>query len=144
VEIGRKKMGKRKKTELQNSLESKGTVLTVLDPQGQPAPGAFKPLGPASTPKKGERFGSESSNGTKPLSMAPRLDTLDGKTVYLVDCKFGGGYEFLREMQAWFSKNMPAVNTVLRPKLGDMFTDDPALWAEVKEKGDAVVMGVGG
>jgi hypothetical protein len=76
--------------------------------------------------------------------MAPRLDTLDGKTVYLVDCKFGGGNEFLREMQSWFSKNMPAVNTILKPKLGDMFTDDPALWAEVKEKGDAVVMGVGG
>jgi hypothetical protein len=76
--------------------------------------------------------------------MAPRLDTLDGKTVYLVDCKFGGGYEFLREMQSWFLKKMPTVNTVLRPKLGDMFTDDPALWAEVKEKGDAVVMGVGG
>ena len=137
-------MAKGKKTKLHKSSESKTAVLTVLDPQGQPAPGAFKPLGPASTPKKEEKLGSESSGGTKPLSMAPRLDTLDGKTVYLVDCKFGGGYEFLKEMQSWFLKNMPAVNTVLRPKLGDMFTDDPALWAEVKGKGDAVVMGVGG
>jgi hypothetical protein len=137
-------MGKGEKIKLNDLLKSKSTLLTVLDPQGQPAPGTFKPLGPASTPKKGEKLGSESSGETKPLSMAPRMDTLDGKTIYLVDCKFGGGYEFLKEMQAWFSKNMPAVNTVLRPKLGDMFTDDPALWAEVKEKGDAVVMGVGG
>ncbi len=76
--------------------------------------------------------------------MAPRLDTLEGKTVYLVDSKFAGGYEFLREMQAWFSKNMPTVKTVLRRKDGDMFVDDTNLWAEIKEKGDAVVLGVGG
>jgi hypothetical protein len=144
MEIGRSKMGKGKKIKVHNILESKNVILTVLDPQGQPAPGVFKPLGPASTPKKEGKLGSESSGEIKPLSMAPRLDTLDGKTVYLVDCKFGGGYEFLREMQAWFSKNMPAVKTVLKPKLGDMFTDDPGLWAEVKERGDAVVMGVGG
>ena len=76
--------------------------------------------------------------------MAPRLDTLDGKTLYFVDAKFGGGYEFLEEMQGWFSKNMPSVKTVLRRKAGNMFIDDPDLWAEVKEKGDAVVLGVGG
>ena len=137
------KKGKELK-KLHDSSKAGGTALTVLDPQGLPAPGAFKPLGPASTPKKEEKHGAESSRGPKPLSLAPRLNSLDGKTIYLVDCKFGGGYEFLKEMQAWFSKKMPAVKTVLRPKLGDMFTDDPALWTEVKEKGDGVVMGVGG
>lgn len=117
----------------------------VLNPQGQPAPGV-KPLSilRGSPHKKEETPGGESADGTKPLSMAPRPNTLDGKTVYLVDAKFGGGYEFLKEMQAWFSKNMPAVKTVLRSKVGDMFVDDPDLWAEIKEKGDAVVLGVGG
>jgi hypothetical protein len=76
--------------------------------------------------------------------MAPRLDTLDGKTVYLVDIGFGGGYEFLIEMQDWFSKNKPSVKTVLKRKTGNMFMDDADLWAEIKEKGDAVVLGVGG
>ncbi|HXJ16355.1 MAG TPA: hypothetical protein VNM68_04065 [Candidatus Polarisedimenticolia bacterium] len=76
--------------------------------------------------------------------MAPRLDTLNGKTIYLVDVGFGGGYEFLEEAVGWFSRNMPAVKTVLRRKRGNMFLDDPELWAEVKDKGHAVIFGVGG
>ena len=80
----------------------------------------------------------------KPLAIAPRLDNLDGKTVYLVDGKFGGGYELLEEMQDWFSENMPTVKTVLKGKGGNMFMDDPGLWAEIKEKGHGVVLGVGG
>jgi len=80
----------------------------------------------------------------EPLPMAPRLDTLDGKTVYLVDGRFGGGNELLEEMQGWFSENMPAVKTVLKKKEGNMFMDDAALWSEIKDKGHAVVMGVGG
>ena len=117
----------------------------VLNPQGRPAPG-LKPLSTlrASPRKKEEKPQGEPAVGIKPLSMAPRLNTLDSKTVYLVDAKFGGGYEFLKEMQAWFSRNMPAVKTVLRSKLGDMFVDDRDLWAEIKGKGDAVVLGVGG
>ena len=120
-------------------------LVTVLNPQGRPAP-ELKPrtLLRESPHKKEEKHEGKSADGMKPLSMAPRLDTLEGKTVYLVDSKFAGGYEFLKEMQAWFSKNMPAVKTVLRRKDGDMFVDDTNLWAEIKEKGDAVVLGVGG
>ena len=79
-----------------------------------------------------------------PLRMAPRLDSLDNKTIYLVDVGFAGGKEFLEEMQAWFSKNMPSVKTVFRAKSGTPFSDSPELWAEIKQKGDGVVFGVGG
>ena len=96
------------------------STLSVLDPRGIPT-GVFE-LAP----------------------LAPRLDTLNGKTVYLVDVGFGGGYEFLEEVVSWLSRKMPAVKTILRRKRGNMFLDDPELWAEVKDKGHAVIFGVGG
>jgi hypothetical protein len=76
-------------------------------------------------------------------SLAPRLDTLDGKTVYLVDCRFDDSDIFLKQMQAWFADNMPSVNTVFKP-INSVYTkDDPATWEEIKAKGDAAIVGVG-
>jgi hypothetical protein len=93
-------------------------MITVLNPRGKPPSITLVP-------------------------MAPRFDTLDGKTVYFVDIRFPGTETFIREMMAWFNKNMPRVKTEFRSKVGSMFDDDPKLWAEIKEKGDAVVMGLG-
>jgi len=76
--------------------------------------------------------------------MAPRLDSLDSRTIYLVNTGFAGAREFLEELQAWFTKNMPSVKTVLVDKGGTMFADSPDLWAELKEKADGVIFGVGG
>jgi hypothetical protein len=44
----------------------------------------------------------------KPL--APRVDTLDGKTVYLVDCRFDDSDIFLKQMKGWFEERMPSVD----------------------------------
>jgi hypothetical protein len=77
----------------------------------------------------------------KPL--APRLDGLDGKTVYLVDCRFDDSDIFLQQVQAWFSDHMPSVTTVYKP-INSVYTeDDPATWQEVKDRGDAAIIGVG-
>jgi hypothetical protein len=35
--------------------------------------------------------------------LAPRLDTLDGKKIYLVDCRFDDSDIFLAPLQAWFT-----------------------------------------
>jgi hypothetical protein len=93
--------------------------ITVLSPMGKPPALDIKPL-------------------------APRLDTLDGKTVYLVNDGYLSTDILLGEMQAWFKTNMPKVNTVYRLKGGQGFTaEDPQLWAEIKEKANAVIMGMG-
>jgi len=93
-------------------------------------------LNPAVTEKLAER-----------VPLAPRLDTLEGKTIYLVDMNYEGidGTPVMGEMQKWFEKNMPGVKTVFKLKSGSYISDDPALWKEINDKGgDAVIMGVAG
>ena len=77
----------------------------------------------------------------KPL--APRLETLEGKTVYLVDCRFDDSDIFLKQMQAWFAERMPGVRTVVKPISSVYLNDDPATWNEIKSRGDAAILGVG-
>ncbi len=77
----------------------------------------------------------------KPL--APRLDTLDGKTIYLVDARFDDADRFLTQMQAWFAEHMPGVKTV-QVRMSSVYTqDDPATWETIKANGDAAIVGVG-
>ena len=85
--------------------------------------------------------------GTPPaiqlIPMAPRLATLEGKVVYLVDTGFHGSEALLLQIQLWFKANMPSVTTVFKRKAGPYAQDDPDLWKEIKAKGNAVIMAVG-
>jgi hypothetical protein len=86
-----------------------------------------------------------SGAGVSSWSMARRPDSLDGKTVYLVNQGFGGSDLFMKQLEVWFAKNMPAVKIVQKRKTGFIFRDDTTdLWKEIKEKGDAVIFGVAG
>jgi hypothetical protein len=89
---------------------------------------------------------TEGSGAGVPLwQMAPRLDSLNGKTVYLVNQGFGGSDLFMEQFQAWLAEKMPSVKTILKRKTGFIFRDDTTdLWKEIKEKGDAVIFGVAG
>ena len=102
------------------AMRSSGLLNNVLDPRGQP------------------------TNVVRPSPLAPRLDTLEGKTVQLIDIGFGGGWEFLEEAAAWFARNMPSVKTVLKHKSGIMFVDEPQMWEDAKANAHAVIFGVGG
>jgi len=77
------------------------------------------------------------------VPMAPRLSSLDGKTIYLVSDGFPGADAFLNQIKVWFSKNMPSVITEFRLKAGGFADDDPKLFAEIKAKGNAVIMAIG-
>ncbi len=77
----------------------------------------------------------------KPL--APRLDTLEGKTVYLVDCRFDDSDIFLKQMQAWLGEHMLGVRTVFKPISSVYLNDDPATWEEIRARGHAAILGVG-
>jgi hypothetical protein len=102
---------------------------------------------PASTPTAQPKVEGLNPKGTPPpiqlIPMAPRLDTLDGKTVYLVDTGFTGGGFLLNQIQLWFNRNMPKVTVVFKRKAGPYAEDDPALWKEIKEKGNAAIMAIG-
>jgi hypothetical protein len=81
------------------------------------------------------------------VPLTDRLDSLEGKTLYMVDIGWGGpdaAYSVFQEMQGWFSENMPSVKTVLKRKRGPYSADDPELWKEIKEKGDAAIIGISG
>ncbi len=124
-----------------------GVKLTVLNPRGQPS-GIFGRVGEAGADMLANRNPDTqpklSRDELVPLRMAPRLESLENKTIYLVDTGFAGGKEFLEEMQSWFKENMPSVKTVVHIKSGNAFVDSPELWPELKKKADGVVFGVGG
>ncbi len=94
------------------------TAYTVVSPQGQP---------PA----------------RRLLPMAPRLDSLHGKTVYIVDLRWPYTGQFCTELGDALSSRFADSKFVVRQKAGGYGEDDPGLWAEVKERGDAAVVGVG-
>jgi hypothetical protein len=92
--------------------------ITVLNPMGTPPPVTLKP-------------------------QAPRLDTLDGKTIYFVNTGYIGTDRLMEVMSDWFKTNYPKTNIVIKRSRGGMTGVDKELWAEIAEKGDAAILGLG-
>ena len=99
-------------------LQAQESKITVLNPLGQPPAIARVP-------------------------MAPRIASLDGKTIYIVDIGFTDTHQFFTEMQKLLGERYPKTTWIVRTKIGTYFEDDPKLWAEIKEKGAGMIMGVG-
>jgi hypothetical protein len=120
----------------------------VLDPVGQPS-GIFGRVSDPTSKNTGAvldpyRQPIQELSSMEGQSMAPRLDSLEGKVVYLVDTGFHGAKDFMEQAAQWFSRNLPATKIETRSTQGSIFTDDPALWTEIGEKGNAAIVGVGG
>ena len=95
---------------------AQGGTITVYNPMGAPPPIQMK-------------------------AMAPRLDSLDGKTIYLVDTGFPNSDLFMAAMRDWFKENSPKTNTVIMLASMELLT--PEQIAEIREKADAVFFGLG-
>jgi hypothetical protein len=76
-------------------------------------------------------------------SAAARPESLDGKTIYLVDCRFDDSIELLKQVQAWFAEHMAGVSTKIVSLSAYYGHDDPTTWEEIKKNGDAAIVGVG-
>ena len=93
------------------------TTLTVHDPRGFPPQVVGKRL-------------------------ASRLESLDGKVIYLVDCLFDNSAVFIEQLRQWFAEHLPAVETrTIRPQ--QSWQDDAELRAKIEAEGDAAILGVG-
>ena len=74
--------------------------------------------------------------------LAPRLESLEGKTVYLVDCLFDNSEVFMNQLHGWFGEHLPAVDVrMIKPR--QSWVDDPDMRAAVAADGDAAILGVG-
>ena len=94
-----------------------GTRLTVLDPRGYP-------------PKVDAR------------GMAPALETLQGKRLFLVDVGFENSDNFMAQLRGWLEEHEPGLRTeVVRMK--DQHQPDPELYERIAAEGDAAIIGVG-
>jgi hypothetical protein len=92
--------------------------ITVLNPMGTPPPIQAK-------------------------QMAQRLNTLEGKTIYFVNTGYIGTDRLMAVMTDWFKTNYPKTNVVVKRSSGGMTGVDKNLWAEIGEKGDAAIVGLG-
>ena len=92
------------------------------------------------------RPSSEGKIAKMPASfLAPRLDTLSDKTIYLVNQGFGGSALFMEQVAGWLAEHIPTAKVIQKRKTGFIFRDDTSdLWEEIKQKGDAVIFGVAG
>lgn len=93
-------------------------VLTVLNPLGTPPPITLK-------------------------AMAPRLDTLKGKTIYVVNDGYPGSNLLLGELTAVLKEIYPETTFIYNDKKGGMGSEDTALWKEMEEKADAMIIALG-
>jgi hypothetical protein len=94
-----------------------GTKVTVLDPRGYP-------------PKVDAR------------GMAPAVETLQGKRLFLVDVGFENSDQFMRQLHCWLGEHEPGIRTEV-VRMRDQHQPDPELYGRIAAEGDAAIVGVG-
>ena len=93
-------------------------TVTVVNPRGQRPPTQFVP-------------------------MAPRLDSLDGKTIYIVDIRWPYTQQFTQQLREVLAGRYPHTEFRLQEKAGAYGQTDPPLWEEIAQQGDAMILATG-
>ena len=91
--------------------------LTVLNPEGYP-------------PKVDAR------------GMAPALETLQGKKLFLIDVGFENSDRFIEQLHGWVGEHEPGIRTEV-VRMRDQHNPDPELYGRIAAEGDAAIIGVG-
>jgi hypothetical protein len=92
--------------------------ITVLNPMGMPPPTKLRP-------------------------MAPRLDTIEGKTIYIINDGYPGSNILCAELEKGFKETYPNTTFIYKDKPGGMGGRAEALWAEMEENADAMIIPLG-
>jgi len=79
----------------------------------------------------------------KRVPMAVRPNSLDGKTIYIVDTKFANTKHFVNAVRDNLAAKYPKTNWIGVDKVGGYMQDDPKLWAEIKAKADGAIVLLG-
>ena len=80
-------------------------------------------------------------NTVQRAPLSPRLDTLEGKTVYIINSWPGETHGFTKveeALDAYLREKYAGIRLEYRTRMS-YSSDDPALWAEMKEKADCFV-----
>jgi hypothetical protein len=82
------------------------------------------------------------------VPLAPPLDSLDNKTIFLVNLSWEGpdaANYFYGAMTEWLQKHYTGVKTIVKVTAEGMFGGDPAIVREITaSKADAAIVGVAG
>ena len=74
--------------------------------------------------------------------LAPGLDTLAGRTLFLVDVGFENSDSFMAQLREWLAAHQPDVRTEI-VRWRNQHEPDPELCARIRAEGDAAILGVG-
>ena len=93
-------------------------VLTVYNPLGTPPPIKLK-------------------------AMAPRMDTLENKTIYIINDGYPGSGILLGELKSVMEEKYPKTKFEYRDKPGGFGREDETIWKEMEEKADGMIIALG-
>ncbi|MBN2469020.1 MAG: hypothetical protein JXD19_12840 [Deltaproteobacteria bacterium] len=77
------------------------------------------------------------------IPMAPRLNSLDDKTVYIVDIRWPYTAQFTEQLKEVLSERYSHTKFVRREKAGPYGEADTELWDEIKAQGQGAILAIG-